>query len=467
MTKITSLVGAFLCFSVTSLNAQINYDLKDFQSPEVKYQGLDADLYLSGDGSAVPAFNDDVNSVRGSGDLQYFRYQNSDRYIGRSNVSFRANMYFDETNNLFGDQTQQNVANHFYQIRAYSRNNFYWDERSGYFLRADGFFSGRIQNNFLQQTSGDSLVSDLADKRYLQTSHAMIGIGHGRIEPVGYARLAYDMYAMLGRKNLVDKPTKAQIEALADVMIDVVNTRFFDSRFQTIYQLEQIDSTLRSQGLGGEMPVSYFAQLADVWNSANRFTRGSGSEISAGFKAVFDSYRLDQTNEVTGYRQDTNRTSYAGILAYINYSNEKPLNIKWQRSFSITAEMGDVDDGYVSDKVDGRLHGTYGLGWYPNTRTRFNLDVSAAAFSGRTVIENSPNTIHDRNITYSTGIAGSFYYWITPRFRFYGGINMVYGYIPEGYYLHEASLEDTWWGFVRNDTGHILSGTLALSYAIF
>lgn len=461
--KSTLFLVALSCFCAIPTKAQIDFDLADFKSPEVKYQGLDASLFLSGQNSS-----ENANNHFGSGYLDFFRYQNTDRYVGRHQVDLSLAMSRNtiEPSNIY--TRYQDRSNFQARIGASSQNNLYWNERSGFFTQLDGYWSNSYSRSVEEQReeNGDPRF-DEKDWGYNHMAHARAGVGYGRVEPVRFARLAYDTYQMLAKKGLIETATPEQIEELANVMVDITNTRFFDSRFKTIFQLEQIDSTLRVQGLAGDMPLAYFAQLADVWNSANSFQRGSGNEISAGIKTVYDYSRSESRDLITETNYSYSGADYGGLLAYVEYRNEKPLNIKWQRYWGASLEYGDVDDRYPETGAEGILSANYGYGWYPNTRTSMNLELAASAIQGYRVESLPPSDVEYDQYVYSTQLNGSLYYWFTARFRLRAMLSVGFSDDLAPDPGPQRSLQYMWWASSNSNYPFRWRGDLALSYALF
>src|SRR5690606_3360603 len=130
---------------------------------------------------------------------------------------------------------------------------------------------------------------------------------------------------------------------LGGVMTEVANTRFFDSRFQRIFQLEQIDSALRASGNISEADMVYFAQVADIWGYANNFSRGSGSiwefgAVSDFWYEYYSSFHMnnDTVTRDEAYVQDNN----IAVYGYVRYLNQKPINVKWQRDYEVSLYAG-------------------------------------------------------------------------------------------------------------------------------
>lgn len=464
MTKTKILLGTFACIACLSLNAQLNYDLENFKSPEVKYQGLDATFNLRGDAYDYGDYSEN-NALSSNLYLNYFRYVNTDKVISNNNIQLNFWGSYSDSKSSYNDENSQLSRNLAFDLNSTSLNNLYLNDRYGYFIQLDGNLNSTFNASRFKAEDGGQTTDDRISRDFSQRSIARVGLGYGRIEPVGYARLAYDTYAMLLKKNLIEEPTKKQIDDLAEVMVDVVNTRFFDGRFKRIFQLEQIDSTLRAQGLVNDLPIAYFAQLADVWNSANRFNRGSGTQVSGGIKGVhnFSDYRSENT--VTDFTQDDFSVIYRGLLVYAEYKNQKPLSIKWQRDVLLGAEFGDIDDGIPNDGLEGFAQARYGYGWYPNTRTRLSLNGALSTIYGQTLsVAGSPERVSDQ-WTYRLDLDFDFYYWISPRFRFGVDINAFYGHSNS--FFMGGRFYNQWWAAGTDSQNLFIRGNASLSYALF
>lgn len=464
MTKTNILFSILACSVSLSLNAQLNYDLENFKSPEVRYQGMDASFRLRGEAHEYSDYGES-NYLYGNLFLDCFRYVNTDLVISDNDIQFGFSGSFSGNENTYSVPQNRLSRNLQFAMNSSTFNNIYLNDRYRYFIQLDGNLnSSYYASSFNEELDGET-TADRNSNTFNQRSIARVGLGYGRIEPVGYARLAYDTYAMLLKKNLIEEPTKEQVDALGEVMINVVNTRFFDSRFKRIFQLEQIDSTLRAQGLVNDLPIAYFAQLADVWNSANRFNRGSGTQVSGGIKGVhnFSDYRSENT--VTDFTQDESAVVYKGLLVYMEYRNQKPLSTKWQRDIMLGAEFGDINDGIQDDGVEGFLHAKYGYGWYPNTRTSLSLDAGLSTIYGQTLnVVGSPDMVSDK-WTYRLDLDFDFYYWISPRFRLGADLKATYGY-SNSFYLG-GQFYDEWWATGTDSPNLLIRGNASLSYALF
>lgn len=473
--KALQLFAASLCFFLSPLisQAQVDYDLADFQSPRVDYKGLNLGTSLFSNFASRTDASD--FSASGNINLSAFAYKNTDSYVGRQRLFFDASTSI--TSSEYSDlnfQENATSATQLYQLSGTSTNRFYLNRRSGTFLGLHGAMNqylnfGSSEQNYLVNTS------ERKSSNIRSHSQVYLSIGSGRIEPVRNARLAYDAYNMIGLKNRLNAPpTDEHIDELAAVMTELINTRFFDNRFKYIFQLEQIDSTMRSTGLITEADMQYFAQLADVWSYANYFERGSGSLWEVGVVADrqydMDRNRIWENDSLTSDTENLGN-DYGSLMGFVTYRNEKPLNVKWQRDFALSLFSG--ADQYLSDLDDFRYNqvplwrsafsGYYEIGWYPNTRTFWTNAVEATTSYGY-----DPNEITGHDLGFSVTFYSRLYYWFTPRFRVGGTFSLGYNreQLPATF---DPMLFGPEYETFRRSPYNSLSGDLSvqLSYALF
>ncbi|WP_417607893.1 hypothetical protein [Owenweeksia hongkongensis] len=470
--------NAFFSLALASLFtlpgvAQIDYNLKDFQTPDIHYRSLDLSSYFGG-GSNVTDQSSAINGT-GSVNLDFYGYTNTDKYVG--NQKWRlvgsGNLSSNENTPENGDESD-NKSNHFgFGLFGQSENRWYLNERDAGFLGVHGVLDIDEYNSTSESIGIVDYNNENITGRFKGQLYAAYGLG--RIEPVTYARLAYDTYNWLGKKKrLISEPSNEDVDQLGEVMTEVANTRFFDSRFKRIFQLEQIDSALRSSGNISEADMVYFAQVADIWGYANNFSRGSGSiwEFGAAGDFWYEHYSSFQTsNDSVTRDEDYVRDNNIAVYGYVRYLNQKPLNVKWQRDYEVSLYAGsgrhfvDIYDEVtnLSSQFRSTLKAGYQLGFYPNTRTSLQLGVSGYAVYG----DNFDHS--DEGMGYAADLRGGLYYWISPRFRFSFFASIIYtDNWVEGSFVPNLSEN---WTFVKNglNSGDSFATNFraSLSYALF
>lgn len=423
--------SCFLLLFTAHLQAQLDYDIADFKTPEVRYNGLDFGSFLYG---VYSGFEDGDNRLAdGRFNLDYFNYTNRDGYIGDHDVDFNAFWVYSRTDRENGEDISFSNS---YTLHARSLNQFYYNGRSKNFIGLYGISSQQIRLN-------NSRSENPAERRnvlnYDSQSQLYLSYGHGRIEPITLARQAYDTYVMLALKDrLRDNPTGAQVDSLAYVMTRIVNTRFFDSRFKTIFQLEQIDSAIRETGLVEETDMVYFAQLTDVWLYANVFARGSGSqwEVGAAGDVLHDRFHQDLYEGGVQSQDHSYSNNYeaGGVYLFGAYENNKPLSVERQQDIHLLLYGGAEyypDYSIVQDGFRATFRAAYEFGWFPNTRTSWQNEIVGILSYGQNPLKASEA---DYMMAYRAGLNSNLYYWLSPRFRVGGNARISYstGYQGQG-----------------------------------
>ena len=316
-----------------------------------------------------------------------------------------------------------------YHLNGTAENRWYINQRDGGYFGFHGVVG--YQHAFRRSELIDLDVETRHQRNQDVYGQLYTAYGIGRIEPVTYARLAYDTYDWLRKKDrLSENPSNEDMDQLGAVMTEVANTRFFDSRFKRIFQLEQIDSTLRNSGLITEADMVYFAQVADIWGYANNFERGSGSlwEFGAvGDVAYNDSYFKRTENDSVLQDDKTIGNNNLAVYGYVRYINQKPINVKWQQDYDIALYAGaggpfqeiSNQDTDLTPNFRSTLKAGYQIGYYPNTRTYWVTRVGGSMLYG----ENSDAS--DEGFGYALDASSRMYYWITPRFRLSVDVRLI------------------------------------------
>lgn len=472
--KIKLNLAALLTIAIArSLSAQIDYQLKDFVTPDIHYRRLDANTSVFG------SHNDLENSktTNGSGVLyfDFYGYTNTDKYNGRQYGQAKVGLRLVNNENTSdnGDSYKNKNYNTTYSLQGTSENRFYLNDRYGSFLGLHGAID--YEYDFRRNESRTPEFSQTEQNSNYVYGQLYASYGIGRIEPVTYARLAYDTYNWLGKKKrLSSEPTSKHVDQLGAVMTEVANTRFFDSRFKRIFQLEQIDSTLRSSGKITQADMVYFAQVADIWGYANNFDRGSGDmwEIGAVGDVDYGDYYFKRIqNDSILDEDDVVYDNNLAVYGYVRYVNQKPLSVKWQRDYDVALYVGsgghfveiDNQDTDLNSNFRSTLKAGYQIGYYPNTRTYWTTRINGFFTYG----ENADNS--DEGYGYAFDVYSNFYYWITPRFRFSMNVRLIYSdtYVADSFIpmIDDSAVYGSNTGY--SGKGFSTSFGASLSYALF
>ena len=366
---------------------------------------------------------------------------NSDKYQGNQSITLNSSL----NSTRRKDSSSYYNSNYKYynfnsDLNINSNNRFY---NGLHFIEVD--FSGDIQFNLNGNKyfkSDNNVIRE--DKSYSPgiSVSVPVYIGTGRIEPVQDARQAiYIFDELLKNGRLKSTPGKEEILKFARRISEIKNKRFFDSRLRTIYEISAVDSFLQSNGLVTDADALYFTTLNDYWNNAGTPMRYAGTRFSVGVKPAFynnsqkTTYHdtINSTFVQTMENRDFNRTWSAAGTFRFNY--EKPINLYWQNSLSANFDAGIENYLYTSDEtlvqvaqpqsklkhqypfVETVLN--YKLGYYPNSRTYFNLNAAALYHrefgDEETNYPDSKYKIDDKQVSISPGLGC--YYYVSQKFR--------------------------------------------------
>lgn len=195
-----------------------------------------------------------------------------------------------------------------------------------------------------------------------------IGIGQGRIEITNDAWLATSILKALQQEGKLKKePSHAEITKIADEIARIKNARVLDFRRKRIYELDEIYKFFIGLDLIKENSLA-FAIIYDAWQYEVFSTRRTGS--------VIESYITPKY----GYRSSEGNYDFGGAEWSIGYSNNKPINLKWERSFGISINFNSTFFTNTSfkpkldqfkDNVNRVFRGNYNLAYFLSRRTYF------------------------------------------------------------------------------------------------
>src|SRR5690606_6592183 len=221
-TSFNFLMLLFVLISTSTL-AQENYPIKDFKTPDIHYRSLDLSSYLGG-GSNTTDQSTTIDG-RGSVNFDFYGYTNTDKYIGNQNWRLTSSGDFLDHENTFenGDESDYKNNGFGFGLFGQSENRWYLNERDGGFMGLHGMVDIDGYNYNSKSTGIDNYRSENTNESY--KGQLYVAYGLGRIEPVTYARLAYDTYNWLGKKKrLTSEPSNEDVDQLGGVMTEVANT---------------------------------------------------------------------------------------------------------------------------------------------------------------------------------------------------------------------------------------------------
>jgi len=447
--------------------AQDQFRLSDYKNPDYRWQKIDLGFALGGNNNYYKqeiergiTEKKNSNRINGGLDIDYYATKNSEFYQGyqdfflNGDVLSSHNNNMDVTNDLEDDQksNQQNII-----LLARTVNRFY-DKRKR-FAEIDLNFDGRL-NHSLHKYSADQEYLPYVDKRtdfeYTLTASLPLLIGKGRIEEVQDARLAvYILDDLRKSGDLKRAPTSEETLVLARFITQTKNQRFFDSRIRKIAEITAIDSFLTVLDLKAQSDASYYTLLNDNWDYADGPVRRTGSRFSIGLVPDIDMFfigsevfyrdTINNPNVIESYtHKSAERTDSWGVDFVTGYVWEKPASLYWQHivnadlSYSLfyqqmNSKIYDMDTlGYEQksrlNSPNLKLELGYAIGYYPNTRTHFNLGVNTSLnqYWGNEKIDDNPEKDAGKTLV-NSDLYLSCYYYISPQLRF--SLNVISSYL--------------------------------------
>lgn len=429
LTLYCSLSIGNLSFGQFSNDMNKNF-LRNYKAPDFKQKRFDVRLY--GDGrSMAPPMAEPTYGYSNLTSLSYTQYSNTQRYQGYLTTGVSDHI-------IGGNPSGADVFNLRVQLDFSSQNYFY--VRPNFFVGVHGavyyqYRLNRIDKNF-----------DF--ERNNVFSSAAVSAGFGRLEPVQYARNAMDIQRSLMKGRRINEfYSVEELTILSDEITRINNVRFYDFRLRRIEQFEALDRTMQRLGHVSDFDMAYFSYLADAYLYAQSFARFSGFRHEFGLAETVDWSR--QRTQFTGI---TNSSDAITSLFYRG-SMHIPTSYKVQHELEVLANVSYVyyPNMPIAPGELGAFASTrYTLGFYPTTRTNFNVGAEAG-------------TSMTSSAGYSAGLFANATFYISPQFRISGALTGSYG---ENYSYNPFN--GIWNEFSPMVTdGYNLWGTITLNYAIF
>jgi len=347
-----------------------NNFLRNYKAPDFRFRSLTFTFDGIGQGTTTNLNNQQYLQCRSG--LYFSRFFNTSAYQRGSNAALESNLRLRNNN---GD------VNYAVLLRGYnnSQNRFY--------LKNNWFYGIHAQTDF------EVLAVENNNDLTLVLKPAF-SIGHGRIEPIGYARVAMDVERLLIKGNRFDSNfSEKNRKELADKIAIIQTKRFFDPRLGRIYQLQALDSILQDMGVITEADITYFSLLQDA------FLYGTYN------------YRMSGLRHEFGITQGINilPTSSDKYMSYgfYKFSYYLPKSYAVQHNFTASVIGGLLVDNTSITQNEFPLwfDVDYDFGFYPTTRSFFSVGIVGGLNVNSTV-------------GYITGTNVRAYYYISPRFRF-------------------------------------------------
>ncbi len=474
------LIFILVPISFVSFSQFENFDLTKYKLPDIKRQQLDfkfdfKNSFLSQDFNVnkTSSFNMAENI-----EIGYNYFQNSREFKKYYTVYFDSDIDLkrakeNEKNPIKKENVNSmllfNLDNYYYLVEDKWFVHFQPEANISYYKNKEKYLNFD-KNDFLPRETevGTAFpnvdVKSLARIAYCSPS-VSIGYGYGRLEPVGDVRHAVYILEDLYKNNRLNKiPGEIEIHALAKKISELKNQRFFDSRLRKIYEIGSIDSLLNILGAVEKADAVYFTSLSDMWDYGSQ-ERGYGNrvlfDLTGDINYKFSKYYYKKYSALLGDYEivdSSDKEADKSLGATIRFNSDKPIGLRWQRHFNLTAftkyliDNATMESYYLLKNQLG-VYSAYQLSWYLNTRTLASFNASFGYT--RNKIENHKNyDIVIDNQLY-TGLSGNMYYYLSPRLRlsFNSQLNYFRNGPETGSNLYKSRFS--------------LSNFIGISYAIF
>lgn len=384
-----TLLFSFLFFTLITHAQDSTFQLKDYKYRTDGYRALTLNLNLS---TGTYSFKLDSSNNRKSKSFSldgspiiYNRIVSTNKRQYTSSIGltpyFRSRHYEKQ-----GIKTKENSSQLYFSW--YQNNKFY--SKNKWFFELDNI----LRTQYYKSKNTRTIINEKADEFNINNEFSA-GFGKGRIEYVQDAQMALFIINDLKNqgliKGLVDATT---VNQFAQLITDINNKRVFDNRKRRIYELTQINNFLKEKGIIGEPDIRHFTTINDNWALALNPFRSSGAAwfVRIKPKAGYSRIRRLYDNGNT----DNYDSKLFGISMESGFENYKPINLKWQRNYSIqlvhdfTNQTDSViNRSSVNSKIEIKksinyVNSSYGIGFYPNNRTRLNVQLDIQAGLGKT-----------------------------------------------------------------------------------
>ena len=406
---------AVFLFSFTGL-AQVNsikdYPLKDYVAPEIQYRLMNLGTWMNSQGGNDFDQKKSQNSFNTNLWLSYYEYLNMAK-VQRTEISRLDTRYASIMNK--NDSIKQSSSylsfrfNYLTQTRLYRKNNTFWG------------IHGNLEYNLSPTTQKETSRENIKRSSQYFVITPYLSFGKGRIEPIESARQAVDILLSLQKHGRLSvSPNKSLIDSLARVANRIRYKRFFDFRFKTIYQLEELDKALQGMGLVDTIDMVYFANLNDIWNYARTYKRGTGTRFEGGIIPAFYA-NLGKTDDPNVSAKTKNNTMNYGLYGFFSLNRMRPVSYAWQSDLMLDLTFGydkEIRKYEQNDEVEkteteylrSMLNASWQFGFFPNTRTYAGI----TPYAGLTFTSEKDA---DNTFGVNTGFRFDSYYYISPRLR--------------------------------------------------
>lgn len=422
-------------FYMLSLSAQYDdYKLDSYVNPVYKRQELNVGLSSAGNinsskymDSGNERYNRGNKFLNGGVSLDFNKQKNSENFQGKTLMGFSGSGSYSKNKQEYSSPNYiDNQTNDSYNLSVSLDHQGYYYNKNKKFIEFSPYLNVGM-NGTNKKNEYTNYTKEENEHRYRIDAKISIGVGTGRIEAVEDARQAVYILQDLQKRNILTKTlSEEEINLFAQQITAIKYKRQFDSRVKLIEEITTIDSFLVANGyVDRSNPTPYYTTLYDDWMYAGLIQRSAGSRFSIGITPEYSFSEVGMKEiydpSSSGNSCDDTYNGYSlGGAFYINYVNEKPVNLYWQRSVEVVSNTSFKRYGnWDEDEIMSSLSGMYKLGYYPNTRT----SLSGSASQGLTWVE------LDNLISSKTELAFQASYYVSPQLRISGTCGFEYSFL--------------------------------------
>jgi len=436
MRKLKLAIGALAIglLPLTTIGQIESYPIKDYKLPVMKRTSLDLGFSTASDGLTGNVKGDPAEKAtsnrfnfNGRGNASWDYYYQSQKWQTSSHISSYLNGTTGTSSYKYGQESELRSSGVNTSLQVNSSSLYYFQDKFFMSLSPQGSIAHyRTKSSTTYKDNSGATTSDDNDYfKYTYSNAGMgVGIGYGRIEPVGDAhKTIFTLLDLKKSGRLVREPSSDEITQIAQNLSSLTNERFFDDREHKIREVTVLDSLLNSMGLTTKGDIGVATTLYDNINYAYVPSRNSGFRV---WVEPIISYNNSEYKR-TGIDGRYSHQLILGANAYITH--ETPINIYWQRIVNLRASYADQtidskNESPTSKYKVSEIQLSGGYGFYPNTRTNFNLTVG-----GRYRNIDSDETINGKSygLKYGEVFAnGSLYYYLSPKVRIDASAQLAY-----------------------------------------
>lgn len=396
-----------------------SYKLGDYKNPDYKRKSLDVNLKSSGNFSKNTSETN--NAMSGDLSFSFNQIRNSQKVQDKTIISLTTDAGLNRHNN--GDEKKsQNFG------MALSLN-----QKAHYYVENQKFIeispNGNIGYDYNKNKDNSTSHLYQLHNNFSSNLSVDLGIGKGRIENVTDARQAVYILSELQSKGyLKQQLTQEEVDDFARRIAVIKNKRQYDAREKLIDEITNINKYLVEHGYVEEdNSAEYFLTLNDNWQYGDKDERLAGSRFKFGVTPSFNFNDKNLSFENNYNPKQKLVDSRWGGGLYLDFTNEKPLNLKWQRSFNVGArsELYRWRTRECNELLT-QMYISFVLGCYVSTRTYIEGNIAQNIYWNKTPKTNKLNK--ENTLSSNTKMSLKGYYYISAQVRLYGEYNLSYDF---------------------------------------